>query len=337
MYADVVLPLPLDGVYTYSLPAGLEHKVQVGCRVLVPFGTRKMYTGIVMRLHNAKPDYPTKDILELLDETPILLPDQLKLWHWIADYYVCSVGEVFKAALPSGLKLESESVVESNVDFEADHPLKPSEQMILDILSDGSGKKVGELQRTANIQNILPVVQRSLRGIGQLIAEIAPQLVETVAIALIQSIPDLLRAVYQMIIGIANGIYQGIVALFTGKSTIGEVTAQLNGITASAGAAADSTEELADATTEAGKAAKKAKKSLAGFDELILLKDKNIGSISGSGESVGADAGGFTANVTTKKEEAEESEGITAWDIIVSKIMKLLQPLWKTAGLYCQM
>ena len=103
MYADVVLPLPLDGVYTYSLPAGLEHKVQVGCRVLVPFGTRKMYTGIVMRLHNAKPDYPTKDILELLDETPILLPDQLKLWHWIADYYVCSVGEVFKAALPSGL------------------------------------------------------------------------------------------------------------------------------------------------------------------------------------------------------------------------------------------
>lgn len=162
MYADVVLPLPLDGVYTYSLPAGLEHKVQVGCRVLVPFGTRKMYTGIVMHLHNAKPDYPTKDILELLDETPILLPDQLKLWHWIADYYVCSVGEVFKAALPSGLKLESESVVESNVDFEADHPLKPSEQMILDILSDGSGKKVGELQRTANIQNILPVVRRLL-------------------------------------------------------------------------------------------------------------------------------------------------------------------------------
>ena len=95
MYADVVLPLPLDGVYTYNIPADLETNVQVGCRVLVPFGARKVYTAIVMRLHNVKPDYATKDIFELLDQTPILLPDQLKLWQWIADYYLCSIGEVY--------------------------------------------------------------------------------------------------------------------------------------------------------------------------------------------------------------------------------------------------
>ena len=162
MYADVVLPLPLDGVYTYNIPADLETNVQVGCRVLVPFGTRKVYTAIVMRLHNVKPDYATKDILELLDQTPILLPDQLKLWQWIADYYLCSIGEVYKAALPSGLKLESESVVEANMDFEADHSLKPSEQMVMDVLSDGNGKKVSELQRSTDLQNVLPVVRRLL-------------------------------------------------------------------------------------------------------------------------------------------------------------------------------
>lgn len=162
MYADVVLPLPLDGVYTYNIPADLEPHVQVGCRVLVPFGARKVYTAIVMRLHNVKPDYATKDILELLDQTPILLPDQLKLWQWIADYYLCSIGEVYKAALPSGLKLESESVVESNMDFEADHSLKPSEQLVMDALSDGNGKKIGELQRSTDLQNVLPVVRRLL-------------------------------------------------------------------------------------------------------------------------------------------------------------------------------
>lgn len=162
MYADVVLPLPLDGVYTYNIPADLEPHVQVGCRVLVPFGARKVYTAIVMRLHNVKPDYATKDIFELLDQTPILLPDQLKLWQWIADYYLCSIGEVYKAALPSGLKLESESVVESNMDFEADHPLKPSEQLVMDVLSEGNGKKISELQRSTDLQNVLPVVRRLL-------------------------------------------------------------------------------------------------------------------------------------------------------------------------------
>lgn len=168
MYADVVLPLPLEGVYTYDIPTGLASCVQVGCRVLVPFGARKMYTGIVLRLHETSPDYKTKDILELLDESPVLLPSQLRLWEWIGQYYLCSLGEVYKAALPSGLKLESESVVEANLDFEAEHPLKPKEQTILDALCGTDGKKVSELQRDTQIPHILPIVRR-LMEIGAVV------------------------------------------------------------------------------------------------------------------------------------------------------------------------
>lgn len=160
MYVDVVLPLPLEGVFTYSLPTDLEQTVQVGCRVLVPFGARKIYTGVVMRLHDEAPQYATKDIMELLDDHPILLPGQLKLWQWIAAYYLCTLGEVFKAALPSGLKLESESVVEVNADFEASQRLRTAEQTVMDLLSGAGAIKISALQRLAKQFNVLPVVRR---------------------------------------------------------------------------------------------------------------------------------------------------------------------------------
>lgn len=108
-YADVILPLPLDGTFTYALPDSFSGRVQEGRRLTVPFGAKKRYSAIVMRLHNQCPEgYETKEAIELLDEQPILLPQQLRLWQWIADYYLCSVGMVYKAALPSGLKEEDE-------------------------------------------------------------------------------------------------------------------------------------------------------------------------------------------------------------------------------------
>lgn len=104
-FADVILPLPLPGTFTYALPESFADKVQVGCRLLVPFGKKKTYSGIVALLHDNKPtDYEAKDALELLDEQPVLLPNQLRLWRWIADYYLCTLGEVYKAALPGGMK-----------------------------------------------------------------------------------------------------------------------------------------------------------------------------------------------------------------------------------------
>lgn len=107
MFADIILPLPLDGVFTYSVPQSLEEQVKMGVRVLVPLGRSKTYVGIISEVHDKKPEgYQTKDILQVLDSTPILFDTQLRLWQWIADYYMSPIGEVYKAALPAGLKAE---------------------------------------------------------------------------------------------------------------------------------------------------------------------------------------------------------------------------------------
>lgn len=107
MFVDVILPLPLDGVFTYSVPTSEEGRVREGARVVVPFGRNKTYVGIISNIHHQSPEgYQTKDILQVIDFSPILLDTQLKLWQWIADYYMSPIGEVYKAALPSGLKAE---------------------------------------------------------------------------------------------------------------------------------------------------------------------------------------------------------------------------------------
>ncbi len=107
MFVDVILPVPLDGFFTYSVPSSANEQVEVGKRVLVPFGRNKTYVGIIASIHHQQPEgYQTKDILQVLDSTPMLLGNQLRLWQWIADYYMSPIGEVFKAALPSGLKAE---------------------------------------------------------------------------------------------------------------------------------------------------------------------------------------------------------------------------------------
>ena len=107
MYIDVILPLPLDGVFTYSVPPELERQVAVGYRVLVPFGRNKTYVGIVASTHGDCPlCEKIKPILQVLDTSPILLDSQLNLWRWISDYYLSPIGEVYKAALPAGLKAE---------------------------------------------------------------------------------------------------------------------------------------------------------------------------------------------------------------------------------------
>ena len=136
--------------------------VQVGSRVIVPFGQRKFYSAIVTRLHDQRPDYPTKPVSELLDASPILLPQQMRLWQWIADYYLCTIGEVYKAALPGGLKLESESAVVLCPDFVAERRLSPSEQQIYDALSQKGALRLSELQRETRLRSVLPAVKSLL-------------------------------------------------------------------------------------------------------------------------------------------------------------------------------
>lgn len=162
-YVDVILPLPLPRSFTYSLPEEYEEEVKVGCRVVVPFGRKKYYTAIVCNAHyHAPTEYEVKDILTLLDASPILLPAQLRFWEWLADYYLCAQGDVYKAALPSGLKLESETIVECNPDFESLVPLSEREQRILDLLANESEQCVTKLEKESGFKNILTVIKSLL-------------------------------------------------------------------------------------------------------------------------------------------------------------------------------
>lgn len=103
-YADVILPLAVDGVFTYLIPTKFQAKAVEGSRVLVPLGRSKLYVGIVIRLHDTKPQFKCREIERLLDDAPLLLPYQLRIWQWISDYYMSSLGDVMVAALPAGLK-----------------------------------------------------------------------------------------------------------------------------------------------------------------------------------------------------------------------------------------
>ena len=159
-YVDVIVPLPIANTFTYSLPEPLEDQVEPGCRVVVPFGVKKYYTAIVVKIHYSAPEeYETKDISEVLDKRPVMLERQLAFWKWVAEYYLCTLGDVYKAALPSGMKLESETVVEYNPDFVIDEPLSPKEQRILDILSVDTEQCITQIERAGNIKNILPAIK----------------------------------------------------------------------------------------------------------------------------------------------------------------------------------
>jgi len=105
-YADVILPLPLEGLFTYSIPDEMAGTVRTGVRVQVPLGRSKRYTAVVVDTHDRRPAFKTRDILSVLDTEPVLLPSQYKLWQWMSEYYLAPLGDIYKAALPAGLKEE---------------------------------------------------------------------------------------------------------------------------------------------------------------------------------------------------------------------------------------
>lgn len=111
VYADIVLPVPFDS-FTYSVPASLQERVMRGCRVVVPFGKTKIYTGVVLRTHGQQPQgVEVKSIMEVLDEQPVVNEQQFKFWQWIADYYLCPLGDVYKSALPGAMKPHDEQAL----------------------------------------------------------------------------------------------------------------------------------------------------------------------------------------------------------------------------------
>ena len=162
-YVDVIVPLPIASQYTYSVPAELEESVQEGCRVVVPFGQKKFYTAIVTKVHYVAPEnYETKDVEEVLETSPVILPTQFRFWEWLSTYYLCTLGDVYKAAMPSGMKLESETLVAYNEEFEATVPLPKNEQRILDLLNDDKEQCVTQLQKASGLKSILPIIKRLL-------------------------------------------------------------------------------------------------------------------------------------------------------------------------------
>lgn len=160
-YIDVIVPLPLGATFTYSVSDEWADAVRVGMRVVVPFGKKKMYTAIVSVVHTFKPQtiYEVKDVICLLDSQPVLRYPQLKFWDWVGSYYQAYPGDVYQAAVPAGLKLESETQVCINPDFEAETILSDKEQRILDALSDGKPVSVMELNKAADMRDVLPTLK----------------------------------------------------------------------------------------------------------------------------------------------------------------------------------
>ncbi|HYF31023.1 MAG TPA: primosomal protein N' [Chitinophagaceae bacterium] len=162
MYADIIIPLALPKTYTWSIPAHLQESVQPGCRVEVELGKNKRYAGIVKKLHHQKPpELEAKDILNVLDTTPVVHELQLKLWEWVAQYYMCSEGEVMAAALPAHFKLSSETIIVYNDEYGDDFSaLDHDEYLVAEALLIKKELKVPEVQQILDSSNVYPIIKK---------------------------------------------------------------------------------------------------------------------------------------------------------------------------------
>ncbi len=162
-FADILLPLPLADKYTYAIPADLEQDCRPGTRVLVQFGAKKIYTGIIFTIHQEKPtDFEVKDILEVLDPFPMVNALQLRLWMWSADYYMNPPGDFYKAALPAGLRVESETKIIPNLEFHALNTLSETARQAYLALENQNTMTVAELQKLTAPQNPVRIIKELL-------------------------------------------------------------------------------------------------------------------------------------------------------------------------------
>ena len=208
-FVDVILPLPLYSSFTYSVPEDLQEKVQVGSRVLIQFGKKKYYTGIVEALHSNEPKgYDTKPIVSVLDSDPILRYPQLNFWKWISEYYLCSPGEVFKAAVPTGLKPESETRISLNPDYQPEESnpfrLTDKQALILMVLQESNRLTLDELEGKTNIRNvaksIMPMLDAGIIEIDERVAErYRPKKITTVTLNCPRSENDSIHEFFDLV------------------------------------------------------------------------------------------------------------------------------------------
>lgn len=164
-YADILLPLPLERNYTYALPRELREGLRRGCRVAVPFGSAKLYTGLVLGLHQEPPAaYEAKEVYRLLDTEPLVTPEQLRHWEWVAQYYMCTLGEVFRSAVPSVFLLQSETRIKPGeqppVDADA---LDDEAYLVMEALERQPVLSIAEISGIVDRKNTLPLLGRMLR------------------------------------------------------------------------------------------------------------------------------------------------------------------------------
>jgi len=150
--AEILLPLPLSDFFTYSVPLILENKAAKGKRVLVQFGNKKIYTGIIWKIKDYEnSDYKIKEIIDVLDDEPIINDFQAKLWEWISDYYCCTLGEVYKAAVPQILKLESDTFITINFEKAIGQVFSPEEQSFVEFITKHKVISVKSIQENYGI------------------------------------------------------------------------------------------------------------------------------------------------------------------------------------------
>lgn len=161
LFAEILLPLPIAGSYTYRVPFELNHKARIGQRAVVQFGKTKILSGLIMSLTTNIPDYNNvKYLIDILDDDPVVNDSQLKLWNWISSYYLCYLGEVMQAALPSALKLSSESKISLAEDFVLDSiALNDSEYLIVEALQIQPQLTITEVSKIIGYKKVMPLIK----------------------------------------------------------------------------------------------------------------------------------------------------------------------------------
>ncbi|MFD0835579.1 primosomal protein N' [Mariniflexile aquimaris] len=160
-FIDVIIPIPLQKLFTYSITTAENDFLKMGMRVAVPFGKSKIYTGIVAKIHTEAPNtYEAKEIHQILDEGPIVNEKQLRLWQWIANYYMCTLGDVMRAALPSAFILESETIITKNSKIIDESILLDEEFLVYEALQHQSSLKIHDIANILDKKNVLPVIKR---------------------------------------------------------------------------------------------------------------------------------------------------------------------------------
>jgi primosomal protein N' (replication factor Y) len=165
MYAEIIIPLALPKNYTWEIPSSMLDQVMIGMRVEVMLGTNKRYAGIVKKLLTDKPSaFNPKPILSILDEAPIVYPAQLALWEWMAQYYMCTEGEVMQAAVPSHLKISSESIFIYNGYYEMDsQQLNDLEYILCEALQIKKELSLAEVQKLLDRKSVYPIVNKLIQ------------------------------------------------------------------------------------------------------------------------------------------------------------------------------